>query len=379
MNNKFLQIEALYIHIPFCDHICSYCDFYKMIAKDSLKEKYIEYLLKELDMKKKYCEDIRSIYIGGGTPSHLNLTLLEKLFIKLSKVIDMSKVIEFTIEANPNDVSDEFAKLIRKYHINRVSLGVQSLNDNKLAFLRRNHNLSDVKNAISNLQNNGIYNINCDLIYGINDEAFSLIKKDLKILSRLNITHFSVYSLILEEKTILEKKFKENEFVLMDGDKESKLYHKIIKYLKKLGFIQYEVSNFSKRNFESIHNLTYWNNSHYLGIGAASSYYIDNVRYTNIKNLNRYFEGIDNKCLNLEEKIILKEEDQIKEEIMMGFRKVKGISLIRFNEKFNKDFFDIYPFTNDLIRQKILVFDGNYLSIHPKKMYLMNEILIKYM
>ena len=350
-----------------------------MIAKDSLKEKYIDYLIKELDMKKKYCEDIKSIYIGGGTPSHLNLDLLEKLFIKLSKVIDINKVLEFSIEANPNDVSDDFAKLLKKYHVNRVSLGVQSLDNDKLSFLNRNHKVEDVRNAINNLQNNGIYNINCDLIYGINDEAFSLIKKDLKILSRLNVTHFSVYSLILEEKTILHKKFKENEFILMDEDKESKLYYKIVKYLKRLGYLQYEVSNFSKRNFESIHNLTYWNNSHYLGIGAASSYYIDNVRYTNIKNLNRYFEGIDNKCLNLEEKIVLKEEDQIKEEIMMGFRKIKGLSLTRFNEKFNKDFLELYPFTKDLISKKILILDNDYLSISPKKMYLMNEILIKYM
>ena len=373
------KIEALYIHIPFCDHICSYCDFYKMIAKKDLKEKYIDYLIKELDIKKNYFGNLKTIYIGGGTPSNLSLELLEKLFNKINKLVDMNRIFEYTIEANPVDINVDFVKLIKNNHINRVSLGVQSLNDDKLKFLNRNHNKEICLNAIKILQDNGIYNINCDLIYGINNEDFSLIKKDIKILSRMNVTHFSTYSLILEEKTILAKKFKENEFILMDEEKEKKLYYKIIKLLKKNGYHQYEISNFALKNFESIHNLTYWNNEHYIGVGANSSYYIDSYRFTNINNLNKYFSGIDKFDLEYLEKIEVTEEDKIKEEIMLGFRKTEGISLTRFKNKFNKDIFEIYPFINDLIKHKILILDKDYLKISFKNIYQMNEILVKFM
>lgn len=378
MTNK---IEALYIHIPFCDHICTYCDFYKMIAKDKLKEKYIKYLIKELEFRYKndYLNDIKTIYIGGGTPSSINLDLLEELLLNIQKYINLDKVVEYTIEANPSDISYSLAKLIKKYRINRVSLGVQSLNNEKLVFLGRNHTKKDVINAINILQNNKIYNINADLIYGINNESFKLIKKDIKILSRLNLTHFSVYSLILEEKTILSQKLSKGEFKLMDSDKEKKLYYKIIKYLHKLGYYQYEISNFSKKNFESIHNLTYWNNNHYIGLGSNASYYIGDIRYTNINNLEKYFSGIDNKDLVYSEKNFLKEEDKIKEEIILGFRKTKGISLEEFKKKYGKDFFEIYPIANELINKKVLSFKDNFLSISKKNIYIMNEILLKFL
>lgn len=374
------KLEALYIHIPFCDHICTYCDFYKMIAKDTLKEKYIKYLIKELNYYNKlnYLSDIKTIYIGGGTPSSLKTYLLEELLEKISELINLDKVTEYTIEANPHDVSYEFAKLIKKYRINRVSLGVQSLNDEKLKVLGRNHTKKEVINAITILQNSKIYNINADIIYGIGDENFNSIKKDLKILAKMNLTHFSTYSLILEEKTILSQKLAKNEFKLMDEDKESKIYYKIISYLKKKGYNQYEVSNFSKPNFESIHNLTYWNNEHYLGCGANASYYIDDVRYTNINNLEMYFKGIDDLNLNYSEKTYLTENDKIKEELILGFRKIKGVSVINFKEKYNKDLFELYPVINDLIKEKLLIFKDNYLSISPKKLYLMNEILLKF-
>ena len=352
-----------------------------MVAKESLKEKYIKYLIKELEIRYKqdYLNDIKTIYIGGGTPSSLNSDLLEELLTKIESCINLDKVVEYTFEANPSDISYNLAKILKNHRINRVSLGVQSLDKDKLLFLGRNHTKENVINAITILQNVKIYNINADLIYGVNDENFGLIKKDLKILSKMDLTHFSVYSLILEEKTILKQKFTKGEFKIMNSDKERKLYYKIVKYLHKLGYHQYEVSNFSKQNFESVHNLTYWNNEHYLGIGSNASYYIDDTRYTNINNLEKYFLGIDIKDLIYSEKNLLTEKDKIAEEIILGFRKTKGISLTDFKNKYNKDFFEVYPITNDLIANKYLTFKDNFLAISPKYVYIMNEILLKFL
>lgn len=374
------KIEAIYIHIPFCDHICTYCDFYKMIAKDTLKEKYIKYLIKELELKNKIYDfsDIKTIYIGGGTPSSIKTYLLKELFIKIKELINLDKISEYTFEANPCDISYDLAKLLKKYQINRISLGVQSLNNKKLSILGRNHTKKEVINAINILQNSKIYNINADIIYGIGNEKFNLIKRDLKILSRMNLTHFSTYSLILEQKTILSQKLAKNEFKLMNEEKEKKIYYQIIKYLQKKGYYQYEISNFSKPNFESTHNLTYWNNEHYLGIGANASYYIDDMRYTNINNLELYFKGIDNKDLIYLEKTKLDKVDKIKEELMLGLRKIKGISLLEFKDKYQEDLIDLYPVINDLIKDKILILNDNFLSISKKKLYMMNEILLKF-
>ncbi|HHU55821.1 MAG TPA: radical SAM family heme chaperone HemW, partial [Acholeplasmataceae bacterium] len=196
-------MEALYIHIPFCRKICTYCDFYKMVAKDSVKTKYVEYLLKELRLKKDLLNDLKTVYIGGGTPTALPLNLLDFFLYHLTKEIDLNSVIEFTIEANPSDITKELVNVLTKYNINRVSLGVQSFNDEKLKFLGRDHDEKTIKKAIKTLQRGGLKNINVDLIYGTPNDSFRKVKKDLKKIINLGAKHISTYSLILEKKTIL--------------------------------------------------------------------------------------------------------------------------------------------------------------------------------
>lgn len=227
------KISSLYIHIPFCKVICTYCDFYKMIAKDEVKNKYIDYLIKELELKKDYLNNLKTIYIGGGTPSSLSFDLLEKLFVYLNKFINLDILEEFTIEANPNDITFDKAFLFKKYHINRISLGVQGLNPKKMQILGRTHTEEDVEKAIITLKKAGITNINADIIYGVGDEDFNSIKYDLEKLIKLGIKHISAYSLILEDKTVLKKMYDENKFSLYNEDEESNLYKKIVKFLKK--------------------------------------------------------------------------------------------------------------------------------------------------
>lgn len=371
-------MEALYIHIPFCNHICTYCDFYKMVAKTNVKEKYIKYLIQELQLRKDLLKDVKTVYIGGGTPTSLPLNLLDFFLYHLHQEIDLKNVIEFTIEANPTDITLDLAMILKKYHINRVSLGVQSFNEQKLKFLGRNHNQKIVTQAIKILHKVGINNINIDLIYGTPNDSFKIVKKDLQKCINLGVKHISAYSLILEEKTILYHLYKQNKFTPIDEDKEYHIYKKINRFLKKYNYHHYEISNYAIKNYESKHNLVYWANEKYLGIGAAASYYIDNVRYTNIMNLEKYFSGIEEQKLKYIEETTLTPLEQMQEEMIMGLRKIHGIDIKQFHQKFNQDLFQVFPIINDLIKKKLLIKKRNKLYIPKKRLYLSNRILAEF-
>ena len=377
---RFKEIEALYIHIPFCNRICTYCDFYKMLAKYDTKSKYIDYLIKELDLKKPYLSNIKTIYIGGGTPTCLDNDLLEKLLKAIEDRIDLNKVIEYSIEANPLDLNLIKCNLLNKYHINRVSVGVQSFEEERLKFLGRTHNKTDAYLAIKNLKKSGIKNINIDLMYGLPNDNFVKFKKDLTLALKLKINHISCYALILEEHTMLYNRFKEGKFSELDGDIQANIYYKTNKYLANHGFNHYEISNYAKKGYESIHNLTYWNNEYYLAIGASSSYYFNNIRYTNIHNLKKYYQGIDNKKIEYYEENKLSNSDQMTEEIILGLRKVEGIDITKFSYKFGMSIYDAFgDIINDLINKKLLVLTkNNHLKIPEDKLFVSNSIMERF-
>lgn len=371
-------IKSLYIHIPFCSSICSYCDFYKMIANDKTKEKYIEYLIKELQIKQNNLKNLETIYIGGGTPSSLNLNLLEKFLNKLSQTANLNILKEFSFEANPNDINDELLKLLKHFNVNRISLGIQSVNHNKLKLLNRNHDLSTIIKSI-NLLNEYGFSINVDYMFGFPGETIHTVKEELDVITNFNINHISCYSLILEDKTILYHKYLKGEFEELDDDRETEIYYFICDYLKSKGYIHYEISNFCKPNHQSYHNLRYWDNEEYEAIGANASNYVGNIRATNINNLNKYFLSIDNNKLDYLEYNVLGEEDIIENEIMLGFRKTNGINLKMFFEKFNVDLFDRYPVAKTLLEKGLLMQDGEYIFIAPDKLYISNEIILKFL
>ncbi|HHX79259.1 MAG TPA: radical SAM family heme chaperone HemW [Acholeplasmataceae bacterium] len=373
MNKK---IEALYIHIPFCNNICTYCDFYKMIAKEETKTKYIDYLIKELYIKEPLLKNIKTIYIGGGTPSSISTKNLERLLHTIKKIIDLHNVIEYTIEVNPQDITDDLAKLFKNMKINRISMGVQSLNENQLKFLNRKHNIETVTKAITHFQNNAINNINCDILYAVYEDNFERIKHDVDYLINLGIVHFSLYSLILEEKTVLYHKYLKNEFKLMDEDEEAKLYYKIVDYMKSKKFKHYEISNFCKDDLYSKHNLIYWHNDYYLGVGANASYYYKNTRYTNINNLEKYYQGIDNKRLIFKEEDKLNKFEIMQEEFMISLRLTQGVSVNQFKNKFDENPFEVFPFIKDLIKEELLILKDDFLFIPENKFYISNSILV---
>ncbi len=314
---------GLYIHIPFCKYICKYCDFCKKYNHSFDNEKYINSLINELEMYSDKFQYIDSIYIGGGTPTSLEFSLLNKLLTYLNNNIDMQKVEEFTIEANPDDINVELVDLLVKKKINRVSLGVQSLNDKILKSVKREHTGEDVQKAIDILSAK-IENISIDLIFNLPtqkkgdiEESFSFVKKNEN-----SIKHISYYSLILEENTVL---FNE-KFEGLNEDKESDMYKFIQKKLLELSYKQYEISNFSKKGYESYHNKKYWELKEYIGVGLSASSYVLKKRYTNTRSMNDYLKYIKKGELPIIDEEFIDEKENKKEQIIFGLRTKDGIS-----------------------------------------------------
>lgn len=355
----------IYIHIPFCTSICSYCDFPKLLYDKKYIRKYLDKLKEEIN-KTYQNESVKSIYIGGGTPTSLDYDEL-KYLLSLISIFNKNQDIEFTIESNVESLTLDKIKLLKEYNVNRVSLGVQSLNNNTLKELNRKHTKEDVFKVVKDLKEEEIFNISIDYIYGIHPNIEE-VKDDIDSFLKLDIPHISCYSLIIEKNTL----FGINKRDYIDEDNEEEMYQYIKNKLNKNGYNQYEISNYSKPNFESLHNLNYWNNGYYYGFGLGAVSYINNNRITNTKNLTKYLneEFIDN----------IEYEDigtRISNTFMLGFRKIKGINITQFREKYQKEITDIKP-VQRLINEGKLILKDNHLSIHPDYLYLSNEIILEF-
>ena len=360
------QNKSVYIHIPFCDSICSYCDFCKFLKNDNWIYKYLECL--NLEIKENYKgEQINTLYIGGGTPSSLNLDQLSKLF-KIIKVFNKSKNIEFTFECNIENITKEKLELLYLNGVNRLSIGVQTFNENKLKYLNRNHNENMIKEKISLAKEIGFKNINIDLIYALKNESLNNLKYDLEKFLELDITHISTYSLIIEPHT---KLYIDNESNI-DEDLDYEMYKTIINKLEDNGYVHYEVSNFAKEGYQSKHNLTYWNNNEYYGFGVGASGYINNVRYDNTRSINEYFKGNYVHDLNT-----LDLKETIENEFILGFRKIDGINKNDFYKKYNIDIKSI-DIINKLLKENKLLENKKNIYINPMYIYTSNEILIEF-
>ena len=347
---------SVYIHIPFCNNICSYCDFPKML-KNSI---WIDDYLKELEKENNYKgEEIKTLYIGGGTPTSLSIKKLEKLF-EIIKIFNLNKDAEITIEANSEDLTEEKLKLLKKY-TNRLSIGIETFNEKTLKEINRKVNIKNIKNAFKYFKN-----INLDLMYGFKNQTLEDLKEDLNKILKLNPTHISAYSLIIEPNT----KFYINDYKNIDEDIDRKMYDYIIKTLKENNYIHYEISNFAKKGFSSKHNLTYWNNENYYGFGLGASGYEKNIRYENTRSLNKYLKGNYRK-----ENHKLNKNETIQNEFMLGFRKVEGINKNTFKNKYNLDLNNIKEIQN-LKEKNLLLENENNIFINPKYLYISNEILI---
>ncbi|PCS07064.1 coproporphyrinogen III oxidase [Lactococcus piscium] len=349
LKNNDKKPTSAYIHIPFCTQICYYCDFAKVYIQNQPVDAYLTTLLAEFDAQD--IAALKTIYIGGGTPTALTARQLDTLLSGITRHLDLNQLKEFTVEANPGDLSDDKIAVLKKHHVNRVSLGVQTFNDKLLKKIGRSHTAQDVFDNIAKLKAAGFDNITIDLIYALPGQTMADVKKDVATLLSLDLPHVALYSLILENHTIFMNKMRRGKLDLPSDDSDFEMYNYIIDSLETAGYDHYEISNFGKKGFESAHNLMYWDNAEYYGFGAGASGYVSGIRYKNHVPIHHYLENDDKRAV--QEALTIKE--QMEEELFLGLRKKSGVNTVAFNRKFNQDFDAIYGETVAKLIEKHLL------------------------
>ncbi|MCM1259410.1 MAG: radical SAM family heme chaperone HemW [Prevotella sp.] len=368
---------GLYIHIPFCNQICPYCDFCKRVSNSFYQKQYVEALLEEMKIKNLSQYAFDTVYIGGGTPSSLCLEDLERLLLGIETGISLVDCQEVTIEVNPEDITEELVRVLAKHHITRISIGIQTFVPRLQRIINRFTTLDEIKKKIALFHQVGICNINIDLMYAIPGETLDDVINDLACAISLPIQHISYYSLILEEHTLFHHLYQKQELVLVDETLEEKMYYTIIDTLKSHQFHHYETSNFSKIGYESKHNLIYWNCESYHAIGTSSSSYVNHHRFTNTRNLFSYINGIQKGQVLLEENDYIDELESMKEEVILGLRKIQGIDLLAFQKKFQKSLMEVFPHIPFLLEEGMLEEKQNHIAIPHRYLYITNHILLK--
>lgn len=369
---------GIYVHIPFCKQKCLYCDFISYSNKQDCIEKYIERLKKEIDDVSSKIDVnsniVNTIYIGGGTPSYINERYISEILEKIKTKFIIEENVEITLEVNPGTANKEKLEYYKKIGINRLSIGLQSTNDRILKLLGRIHNYEEFTNVYYEARNAGFKNINIDLIIGVPTQTIEDVKDSISKILNLNPEHISVYSLIVEENTPLEEKISKGELFLPKEELEREMYWYTKNELQNNGYKHYEISNFSKVGKESKHNMNCWTQERYLGFGVAAHSYFDNQRYSNTDSLEQYINEEEiykirtvNEIQNL--------EDKEKEYMLLGLRKIEGINISEFKQKFIDN--PIYLYRNEidkLVKEELIEVDLDYIKLTKKGIDLANLV-----
>lgn len=331
---------GIYIHIPFCKQKCFYCDFCSFANKNEMQEKYVETVINEIKNithKEKYT--VTTIYLGGGTPSILNPNYIKNILQEIKSSFEILDDAEITIEINPGTVNEEKLKRYKEYGINRLSIGLQSANDKILKKIGRIHDYKQFEETFFYARKCGFKNINVDLMIGLPTQAIEDVKQTLEKIIQKNPEHISVYSLIIEEGTIIEKLINENKLQLPDEETERIMYWTVVNELKENGYNQYEISNFSKKTYESKHNTNCWKQKQYIGLGTSAHSYLNKKRYSNTNNIEEYIKNIQEN--NISKNITIHEEQTeestMNEYMLLGLRMIQGININEFKQKFKID------------------------------------------
>ena len=331
---------GIYIHIPFCKQKCFYCDFCSFANKNEMQEKYVETVINEIKNithKEKYT--VTTIYLGGGTPSILNPNYIKNILQEIKSSFEILDDAEITIEINPGTVNEEKLKRYKEYGINRLSIGLQSANDKILKNIGRIHDYKQFEETFFYARKCGFKNINVDLMIGLPTQAIEDVKQTLEKIIQKNPEHISVYSLIIEEGTIIEKLINENKLQLPDEETERIMYWTVVNELKENGYNQYEISNFSKKTYESKHNTNCWKQKQYIGLGTSAHSYLNKKRYSNTNNIKEYIKNIQEN--NISKNITIHEEQTeestMNEYMLLGLRMIQGININEFKQKFKID------------------------------------------
>ncbi len=357
------MISSLYVHIPFCQNICSYCDFCKMYYQKKEILPYLRALEEELNQVYQN-ETIKTIYIGGGTPSCLSVEELEVLFKILEKV-KKSPQVEYTIECNFDSVTKEKLELFKRVGVNRLSFGLETTHSRFEDYLGRKIDSNKAKEILSDAKKIGFQNINVDLMYAFKGETLEEVEEDIDFILSLDVSHISTYSLIIEKNTILGIQ-KEKE---ISSDLDHQMYQLICKKLKEHGYIHYEISNFAFQGAFSSHNLTYWHNQYYYGIGLGAASYLPEKRILNTRSLSKYKKG--QRIIEVEN---LTTKDQMIYELILNLRLLEGLDLDDFYRKFHTRLEENFPYQK-LVNRGMLVIEENHLKIKEDLLYVSNYIL----
>ncbi|KRQ86786.1 Oxygen-independent coproporphyrinogen-III oxidase 1 [Caloramator mitchellensis] len=362
--------RVLYVHVPYCKRKCLYCDFYS-ITDFTSQDIYIDALLKEIDRIEEI--KLKSIFIGGGTPTVLSNFNLERLLKRLSKF----SAAEFTIEANPGTVDIEKLLILKDNGVNRLSFGLQTVQDRLLERLGRIHSFEEFLKNFELARKIGFNNINVDLMFDIPGQTLEDWKETLKRITDLRPEHISCYSLIIEEGTQFYDLFEKGQLDIADEDIDRSMYHFAIDFLKEKGYEHYEISNFSYLGFECIHNLTYWNEEEYYGVGAAAHSFIDHYRYSNAADIKRYIQDVEKNIY--EDKTFISTEEEMSEFMFLGLRKIQGVSKKVFTQRFNKDIINVYGnVLEELIKKELVIDDGKYIKLTTKGLDVANYVFEKF-
>lgn len=372
---------GLYIHIPFCISKCKYCDFnsYKLDLDE--KRKYLNAIEKEM---KFYKEEIRgkeidTIFVGGGTPSILNQDEIKFLFNNIKSNFKIKNDSEITMECNPGTLTLDKLNTMKECGVNRLSIGLQAVQNKHLEYIGRIHTYEEFEKNYYQAKEVGFENINIDLMYALPNQSKKDWMESLEKVVKLNPAHISAYSLILEENTELFNMYEKNEFKLLDEDTDIEMYEYTIKYLKSHGYNQYEISNYAKEGFECKHNILYWKCKNYVGLGASASGFLNEIRYNNFSELDKY-EGIihsGKKPIEWKEKLSIK--DKIEESIFLGLRMNEGIEFKHFHEKYNVNFREVYKNEiNKLEKMKLIEISDKGMKLTQKGREISNSIFVEF-
>ncbi|MDK2820907.1 MAG: hypothetical protein PWP31_872 [Clostridia bacterium] len=372
---------ALYMHIPFCVRKCNYCGFISYSSRDlEVMNSYCEALKREMELvSKRWWGSVSTIFLGGGTPTVLPTNQLEGLLESIYDFFNIKPLVEISIEANPGTVDLDKYKILLKGRVNRLSLGIQSFDDNLLKTMGRIHCKQDIYESYNLARKAGFDNINLDLIFGLPGQTLTNWQNTLKEAIALQPEHISVYSLQIEEGTYWGNLAANGKLILPGEDLELAMYQEAQSKLSAAGFEHYEISNFAKPGYKCRHNLTYWYNQYYIGIGAAAASFWQDERWRNYTDLKQYNQVLTKGSLPRGEIEILTLKQQMAETMFMGLRLIKGICLENFRQRFNLDVIDVYHEEIDyLLKTGLIEIVNNHLRLTSKGLPLANEVFIHF-
>lgn len=364
-NNNY----GIYVHIPFCKARCGYCAF-SSCCDYELQEAYFCKLFQEIDRASDLSAPITTIYLGGGTPSSVDVKYLDGLFVRLTSRFDLSRVAEVTAECNPESVTDELLACLERNGVNRLSFGLQSVNDDTLARIGRVHRYADFEAAVQLARKYGFDNINADLILGLPESAEDF-RRSVETVANLPLAHVSVYALELHEGSPLYRLC--NEQYPYTDDQLADMYDYAVATLAACGFARYETSNFAREGRRCRHNLNYWTEGRYYAFGAAASGFVGDVRYTNPFSVTDYLAS-PLECLRGECQT-LGISEQANEFVMLGLRLDDGVSLAEFADRYGCEFFTFFPNAAALAERGFLAVERGFVKLPTEKFYIANSIL----